>query len=99
MTADALYLIGAWPEFFQVSYHAADNLSESCTFGCRDPFEPEPFRFKTKILKHQLYCLSPCFRLYITFQVMAVSDMSAADENPIGAFCERVNDKIGVNHS
>jgi hypothetical protein len=50
-------------------------------------------------LKYFLGCTDLLFRLYITLQVMAITQMSPGHEHAVTAFFERLNDKRRFNPS
>ncbi len=54
-------------------------------------------RIDTKYLDEFLGRSENFFSLYITFQVMAVADVSTGDKDTVGPALEPFQDKVGVN--
>jgi hypothetical protein len=69
-----------------------DYFSEPSPFRCRNPLSPQPRVFDAQEL-HQLPGLVQDFlSFFITFQVMAFSDVSAGDKNAVSALFKSLQD-------
>jgi hypothetical protein len=70
----------------QLSYllgHLIDNRGKTVTFRSRDPIKSEPIIFYAELPQHFLEQWYPAGFFYITFQVMTLARMSAADQHSV----------------
>jgi hypothetical protein len=79
---------GGWPQGFQGGHKILDFVGELRPFRGGDPLHPQALRFDAAEGQELLQKPYPLVRRVITIQVMAVTEVSAADENAVHALLE-----------
>jgi hypothetical protein len=64
--------------------------------GRRYPFETEPFRLNAEDSDELFRGFEHFFSFHITFQVMAVADVSTGDKDTVGAVLKPLQNEIGI---
>ena len=84
-----------WTELSDLLGEFIDDLCESFTFGSRNPFEPQPFRFNAVLRENSLEQQIPPQSLIIPLLVMAIARMASRDEDSVRAFRECLTTNAG----
>jgi hypothetical protein len=91
--------VGTGTQGFEGLGHVRHDVGELLGLGRGNPFEAEALGLEAKVFQHQVNAFGSGLGFYITFQVMAFTQVSPTYDDTIGALGEGVDDEIGVDHT
>ena len=89
--------VRADPELLHLFRELPHHLPKPRPFGRRNPFQAKAFFLDAEIGKHQLDRIRAFLSFVITLLIVAISRMTATDEDAVRPFGEGINDQVGMH--
>src|SRR5208337_3287304 len=83
--------VRAHPQLLYLLRELPHHLPKSRPFGRRNPFQAKAFFLDAEVREHQFDRVRPFFGLVVTFLIVTVPQMAAADKDAVRPLGEGIN--------
>src|SRR3990172_5816759 len=77
-----------WPETANLLGELIHHIAQALAFGGGNPFQAQPLRLDAELREHLAQQLRTAQRFVVSFLIVAIPGMAAADQHAVGAVAE-----------